>query len=131
MGYEVVSRFYDRDRDRYVDPGQPCPALSEETAARLVRAGCLVAAPAARKPKRERKDAGSGAKIRGFGLPLARIYARYFGGELTLKSTEGYGLDAYLHLPMLGTSCERLPLRVRDSPGALVSLPSYHATLAR
>lgn len=77
------------------------------------------------------KDAGSGAKIRGFGLPLARIYARYFGGELTLKSTEGYGLDAYLHLPMLGTSCERLPLRVRDSPGALVSLPSYDSTLAR
>ena len=60
MGYEVVSRFYDRDRDRYVDPGQPCPALSEETAARLVRAGCLVAAPAARKPKRGRKDAGAG-----------------------------------------------------------------------
>jgi pyruvate dehydrogenase kinase 2/3/4 len=66
----------------------------------------------------------SGARIRGFGLPLARIYARYFGGELTLKSTEGYGLDAYLHLPRLGDSCEHLPLRVRTSPGARISLPT-------
>lgn len=55
---------------------------------------------------------------RGFGLPLARIYARYFGGELTLKSTEGYGLDAYLHMPRLGSATENLPLRVRESPGA-------------
>jgi len=65
----------------------------------------------------------SGARIRGFGLPLARIYARYFGGELTLKSTEGYGLDAYLHLPRLGDACEKLPLRVRDSPGERDSMP--------
>lgn len=65
----------------------------------------------------------SGAKIRGFGLPLARIYARYFGGELSLKSTEGYGLDAYLHLPRLGNACEQLPLRVRDSPGERDSMP--------
>ena len=65
----------------------------------------------------------SGARIRGFGLPLARIYARYFGGELTLKSMEGYGLDAYLHLPRLGDSCENLPLRVRSSPGELDSIP--------
>jgi pyruvate dehydrogenase kinase 2/3/4 len=65
----------------------------------------------------------TGARIRGFGLPLARIYARYFGGELTLKSTEGYGLDSYLHLPRLGSSCENLPVRVRDSPGELDSMP--------
>lgn len=71
----------------------------------------------------------SGARIRGFGLPLARIYARYFGGELTLKSTEGFGLDAYLHLPRLGTNCcENLPLRVRDSPGERDSTPSVITT---
>jgi pyruvate dehydrogenase kinase 2/3/4 len=74
-------------------------------------------------------DGESGARIRGFGLPLARIYARYFGGELTLKSTEGYGLDAYLHLPRLGDSCESLPLRVRDSPGDRDSLPAPKTTL--
>lgn len=71
------------------------------------------------------RDGFTGAKIRGFGLPLARVYARYFGGELTLKSTEGYGLDAYLHLPRLGDCCENLPLRVRDSPGEHDSIPTF------
>ena len=68
-------------------------------------------------------DEVTGTKIRGFGLPLSRIYARYLGGELTLKSTEGHGLDAYLHLPRLGDSCENLPLSVVRSPGDRVSLP--------
>jgi pyruvate dehydrogenase kinase 2/3/4 len=68
-------------------------------------------------------DALSGARVQGFGLPLARIYARYFGGELTLKSCEGHGLDAYVYLPRLGDSCENVPLRVRDSPGAGDSMP--------
>jgi pyruvate dehydrogenase kinase 2/3/4 len=71
-------------------------------------------------------DATSGARIRGFGLPLARIYARYFGGELTLKSTEGYGLDAYLHLPRLGDACEKLPHLVKSSPGELDSMPNRY-----
>ena len=63
------------------------------------------------------KDSFSGGKIRGFGLPLARIYARYFGGELTLRSMEGHGVDAYLYLPRLGHSCEKLPKAVKTSPG--------------
>jgi pyruvate dehydrogenase kinase 2/3/4 len=76
---------------------------------------------------------GAGARIRGFGLPLARIYARYFGGELNLKSMEGYGVDAYLHLPRLGTSCENLPMKVRASPGERDSTPgrSYHFQVRR
>ncbi|GKY95629.1 hypothetical protein MPSEU_000524200 [Mayamaea pseudoterrestris] len=68
----------------------------------------------------------AGAHIRGFGLPLARIYARYFGGELNLKSLEGHGVDAYLHLPRLGDSGEHLPLRVRSSPGELDSIPRVY-----
>ena len=63
--------------------------------------------------------------IRGFGLPLCRIYARYFGGELTLKSMEGYGLDAYLYLPRLGDACENLPPTVKASPGGQISLPTW------
>jgi hypothetical protein len=74
-------------------------------------------------------DTTTGAKIRGFGLQLARIYARYLGGELTLKTMEGYGLDAYLHLPRLGDSCENLPLDVRFSPGELNSNPPRKATI--
>ena len=73
-------------------------------------------------------DEVTGARIRGFGLPLARIYARYLGGELTLKSMEGYGLDAYLHLPRLGDSCENLPLPVKFSPGELYSDPPRKAS---
>ncbi|KAI8971819.1 mitochondrial branched-chain alpha-ketoacid dehydrogenase kinase-domain-containing protein, partial [Mycotypha africana] len=34
----------------------------------------------------------------GFGLPLARMYARYFGGSLTLVSMRGYGCDVFLKL---------------------------------
>ncbi|KAF8940342.1 hypothetical protein BGZ47_007793 [Haplosporangium gracile] len=34
----------------------------------------------------------------GHGLPLARLIARYFGGDLSLISMEGYGTDSYLSL---------------------------------
>ena len=68
--------------------------------------------------------------LRGFGLPLARIYARYFGGELTLKSMEGYGLDAYLQLPRLGDACENMPLPVKFSPGELNSNPPRRTAAA-
>lgn len=29
----------------------------------------------------------------GMGLPLSRVYARYFGGDVLLKSMEGFGMD--------------------------------------
>jgi hypothetical protein len=45
MRYEVISRFFDRARGVYVDPGTPCPPLDAATAARLVGAKCLVEAP--------------------------------------------------------------------------------------
>jgi pyruvate dehydrogenase kinase 2/3/4 len=34
----------------------------------------------------------------GHGLPLARLIARYFGGDLNLISMQGYGTDSYLSL---------------------------------
>ncbi|XP_052206124.1 pyruvate dehydrogenase (acetyl-transferring) kinase, mitochondrial-like isoform X2 [Diospyros lotus] len=43
----------------------------------------------------------------GYGLPISRLYARYFGGDLQIISMEGY--DAYLHLSRLGDSQEPLP----------------------
>jgi len=44
----------------------------------------------------------------GFGLPLARIYARHFGGDLELISMHGYGTDVYLRLDRTGNIAENV-----------------------
>ena len=46
----------------------------------------------------------------GYGLPISRSYARYFGGDLSIVSMEGYGTDCFLHLRRLGDSREPLPV---------------------
>ena len=38
----------------------------------------------------------------GYGLPISRNYARYFGGDLIIMSMEGYGTDSFIYLPRLG-----------------------------
>jgi pyruvate dehydrogenase kinase 2/3/4 len=45
----------------------------------------------------------------GYGLPLSRLYARYFGGDLRLISMDGFGTDVYIHLNRLSSSMEPLP----------------------
>jgi len=44
----------------------------------------------------------------GYGLPLSRLYARYFGGDLRLISMDGFGTDVYIHLNRLSSSREPL-----------------------
>ncbi|KZT66020.1 alpha-ketoacid dehydrogenase kinase [Daedalea quercina L-15889] len=46
----------------------------------------------------------------GIGLPMSNIFATYFGGSLELVSLDGYGTDAYLRLPRLGTNLEGIEL---------------------
>jgi len=45
----------------------------------------------------------------GYGLPISRSYARYFGGDLSIMSMEGFGTDAFVYLTRLGNSREPLP----------------------
>jgi len=44
----------------------------------------------------------------GYGLPIARLYARYFGGDLHIISVEGFGTDAFLYLHKIGDHEEPL-----------------------
>ena len=46
----------------------------------------------------------------GYGLPISRTYCRYFGGDLSIMSMEGYGTDAFVYLARLGNSREPLPI---------------------
>eukprot|EP00930_Biecheleria_cincta_P057776 TRINITY_DN43655_c0_g1_i1.p1 TRINITY_DN43655_c0_g1~~TRINITY_DN43655_c0_g1_i1.p1 ORF type:complete len:377 (-),score=71.79 TRINITY_DN43655_c0_g1_i1:449-1579(-) len=42
----------------------------------------------------------------GFGLPLSRVYAQYFGGDIHVQSMYGYGTDVYLNINHLGDVLE-------------------------
>uniref|UniRef100_H3GK05 Protein-serine/threonine kinase n=1 Tax=Phytophthora ramorum TaxID=164328 RepID=H3GK05_PHYRM len=49
----------------------------------------------------------------GYGLPMARLFARYFGGEVVFSSLEGSGSTAFIQAHRLGTNMELVPLRRR------------------
>ncbi|KAJ3212667.1 hypothetical protein HDU82_007745 [Entophlyctis luteolus] len=55
---------------------------------------------------RQAMQVGVGGPIAGlgFGLPMSRIYAKYFGGSLELKSVGGHGLDVFLRVPNISRS---------------------------
>lgn len=52
----------------------------------------------------------------GYGLPLSRLYAKYFNGDLTLSSIDGHSTDAYIFLKTLSKDAnESLPLYNRTT----------------
>uniref|UniRef100_A0A8B9M2Y8 Protein-serine/threonine kinase n=1 Tax=Astyanax mexicanus TaxID=7994 RepID=A0A8B9M2Y8_ASTMX len=62
---------------------------------------------------RPQMDAARAAPLAGYGygLPISRLYARYFQGDLKLYSLEGYGTDAVIYIRALSSeSIERLPV---------------------
>jgi len=47
----------------------------------------------------------------GYGLPLSRLYARYFRGDIKIASVDGYGTDVYVYLQRLShLAQENLPV---------------------
>ncbi|KAG0265066.1 hypothetical protein BG011_005469 [Mortierella polycephala] len=57
-------------------------------------------------------QAGLGGPIAGlgFGLPLTRIYAQYFGGDMHLVSLQGYGCDVFLKLKQIDETLDDLQI---------------------
>jgi len=56
---------------------------------------------------------GSAAPLAGYGygLPLSRLYARYFNGDLTMSSIEGFGTEVFIYLQAIESEAkERLPV---------------------
>ena len=47
----------------------------------------------------------------GMGLPMSRVYAEYWAGNLELHNLEGYGVDAFLQISKLGNKNEQLSTR--------------------
>ncbi|CAM9575680.1 unnamed protein product [Scytosiphon promiscuus] len=45
----------------------------------------------------------------GIGLPVSRLYARHFGGDLQMLSLQGFGTHVGLFLPLASDGVERLP----------------------
>ncbi|KAJ1966398.1 [Pyruvate dehydrogenase (acetyl-transferring)] kinase 2, mitochondrial [Dipsacomyces acuminosporus] len=61
--------------------------------------------------KMDESDSISPLMSFGFGLPMSRVYAKYWGGNVNLHSLPGYGVDAYVQLPRLGNVVENIAAR--------------------
>lgn len=44
----------------------------------------------------------------GYGLPISRLYARYFHGDLSLMSCDGFGTDAMIYMKALSNEANEL-----------------------
>merc|ERR1719469_99830 len=52
----------------------------------------------------------------GYGLPLSRLYAQYFHGNIAINSQSGYGTDTYVYLKSVEEDApEKLPVYSHQS----------------
>jgi len=59
----------------------------------------------------------------GYGLPLSRLYARYFKGDIVMASVDGHGTDTYVYLQRLShMATENLPVFNSSSSNKLRSI---------
>jgi len=59
----------------------------------------------------------------GYGLPLSRLYARYFKGDIKIASVDGYGTDVYVYFQRLSHMAqENLPVYNAMSSAKLQSV---------
>ena len=60
-----------------------------------------------------------------YGLPLSRLYARYFQGDVKVASYENHGTDVYIYLRALAKeSVEKLPIWSEDVKGKISATSS-------
>ena len=60
-----------------------------------------------------------------YGLPLSRLYARYFQGDVKVASYENHGTDVYIYLRALAKeSVEKLPIWNEDVKGKISATSS-------
>ncbi|KAI8070025.1 branched-chain alpha-ketoacid dehydrogenase [Gongronella butleri] len=50
----------------------------------------------------------NGAMPMGMGLPMSKVYAEYWGGDISVMTLNGYGTDAYVRIPKQGDQLEHL-----------------------
>ena len=60
-----------------------------------------------------------------YGLPLSRLYARYFQGDIKVASYENFGTDFYIYLRALAKeSVEKLPIWSDTASGKISATSS-------
>ena len=93
--------------------GVPCAASASRS-----MGGAASAAAHARSMGGASPSAAAPPASPGWGLPMSRRYAKYFGGTLHLAPMEGFGTDTYVKLNRLGDeNCENPPAAVSNAPG--------------
>ncbi|KAJ1959500.1 [Pyruvate dehydrogenase (acetyl-transferring)] kinase 2, mitochondrial [Dispira parvispora] len=64
----------------------------------------------------------------GIGLPMSRVYATYWGGNVQVHTMEGFGTDVYVHVPKLGNQQEHIEIGEENDDNVSVTPESTPAS---